>query len=480
MPDVVQLLGLDFGTTTSSAVVATASLVRGAVSGRTELSDFRERLRSALVFTPLDEQDRLDVPRLERCLGDWLAEGNVRPDEIFGGGALLTGLTAQRDNAAILVELIRRRVGRAMVATADDPCLESWLAFHGSCGPLSRAHPGRVFLNLDVGGGTTNLALGRAGEVSRTGCLFVGARHVRVEPGTYRLVRLSRYARSLFDKLGIRGEAGDVLSQQQVADILDWYVRLLEAAVRGDESAFRDPVAKEHVQVSYRPPDASDVAVTFSGGVGELIYAHLAGEPWPATTHYGDLGIDLAQRILRSGLWSPSLIAHRPASAGRATVYGLLRHSTEVSGSTIYLADPALLPLTDVPILGSVGPVSRDDDLRELLALVARSARGGCVRVSVGSHDAIAVRALGGRLADAIEHVSFPPSLPLILLVRENVGKTLGHYVSRWGRSPLALLVIDEVSLRDAQYVQVGPPRGGVVPVSFFGLNPPGDVSCSR
>jgi ethanolamine utilization protein EutA len=363
------------------------------------------------------------------------------------------------------------------VATADDPCLESWLAFMGACGPLSRAHPAQSFLNLDVGGGTTNLALGRDGEVTRTGCLFVGARHVRVEPGTYRVVKLSRYARALFDGLGIRG---DVLAEREVEAIVYWYVRLLEAAVTGDESAFADPLAKGHVQVPYRPPDPSPVAVTFSGGVGELIYAHLAGEPWPGTTHFGDLGIDLARGILGSPVWEGSLAAHPPASAGRATVYGLLRHSTEISGSTLYLPDPALLPLADVPILGAVSPSTSDDDLRELLALAARSARGGGVRVVVGSHDAQAVRSLGGRLADALEQVSFPPRLPLVLLVRENVGKTLGHYVTRWGRSPLSLLVIDEVTLRDAQYAQIGSPRGPIVPVSFYGLNPRGDVSCSR
>src|SRR5262249_51655475 len=158
----VKLVGLDFGTTTSSAVVATARLTRNSVTGRTDLSDIRESYRSELIFTPLCG-DRLDERTLDACLHRWLTAGEVRPGEVFGGGALLTGLTAQRDNAAALVSLIRRRLGDALIATADDPCLESWLAFMGSCAALSRAHPDRLFLNLDIGGGTTNLALGRAG-----------------------------------------------------------------------------------------------------------------------------------------------------------------------------------------------------------------------------------------------------------------------------------------------------------------------------
>ncbi len=42
------------------------------------------------------------------------------------------GLTAQRGNADALVALIRKRLGDTLIATANDPCLESWLAFMGS------------------------------------------------------------------------------------------------------------------------------------------------------------------------------------------------------------------------------------------------------------------------------------------------------------------------------------------------------------
>src|SRR5205807_3300838 len=141
-----------------------------------------------------------------------------------------TGLAARAATAAAAVGLVRRRLGDALVATADDPCLESWLAFLGSCAGLSRAQPDTPVLNLDIGGGTTNLALGRAGEVLRTGCLFVGARHVQVVPGTYRIVKLSKYAQALFAERGIARGVGQELTRTEVADVLDFYVRLLDAA----------------------------------------------------------------------------------------------------------------------------------------------------------------------------------------------------------------------------------------------------------
>jgi ethanolamine utilization protein EutA len=473
----VKLIGLDFGTTTSSAVIATAQLVRNSVTGRTELSDIREIYRSEMIFTPLDD-DRLDARVVDAYLDTWLAAGEVNPAEVFGGGALLTGLTAQQQNAAALVALIRRRLGDALIATADDPCLESWLAFMGSCASLSRSHPETYFLNLDIGGGTTNLALGRAGEVLRTGCLFVGARHVQVDPRTYQIAKLSRYARALLDHLHIAKGVGDWLNEAEVNAVLDWYVGLLDAAAVGQAEAFAEPVAQLHRQVAFHPPaGAADVVVTVSGGVGELIYAHLEGKPWPATTHYGDLGIDLARRLVSSSRWAEQLRTYRPASAGRATVYGLLRHNIEISGSTLFLPRPEILPLTDLPIVGTLTPDTVDEQLHAVVDLARRSPRGGCLIIGLGPADAATVCGLGRRIAAILRAQAFPAGLPLVLLVRENVGKVLGHYVTEWGALALNLIVIDEVAVRDAQYARVGRPHSQVVPVSFYGLNEAGDPS---
>jgi ethanolamine utilization protein EutA len=477
MSSPVQLVGLDFGSTTSNALVASAKLIRSVVTGRVELSHVCESFRSELVFTPFDQEDHLDLAKVEELLDRWLAAGGVRPPAIFGGGALLTGLTAQRANAPALVELIRRRLGEALIATADDPCLESWLAFMGSCSGLSRAHPDQAILNLDIGGGTTNLALGKAGEVLRTGCLIVGARHIQITPGGYHLVRISPYARSLLDHLEIRKGPRDQLAESEVRAVLDFYLTLLQAAVEGNGEPFREPVAHLHEQVPFRrPADMMDVAVTFSGGVGELVYGHVSGKPWPPPTHFGDLGIDLAQRIVQTPFWSGHLRRFRPASAGRATVYGLLRHSTEVSGSTLFLPRPEFLPLADVPILGRLSASSAPAQIHDIVELVRRSPGGGCVQVEMGGQGATAVRALGQRIAKVLREDSFPASHPLVLLVPENLGKALGHYVTEWGALALKVVVIDEVAVRDAQYVRIGAQHGQVVPISFYGLNEQGDT----
>ena len=323
MSDRVKLMGLDFGTTTSSAVVAVASLRRTA-TGRIELDTPEETFRSDMVFTPMMDDDRVDLDQIERLLDVWFDGGKVEREKLFGGGALLTGLTAQKENAGGLVSLIRRRLGNTLVATADDPCLESWLSFMGSCASLSRQHPDKAILNLDIGGGTTNLALGRNRQVLRTGCLFIGARHVQVLPGSYRITKLSPYAQAAFEYIQIGKIPGDELSQGEIDALLNFIISILEDACRG-----QSPILERLEQVRFQmPADAPAPIITFSGGVGELVYRHLQGEPWPPTTHFGDLGIDLAQRIVRSSLFDSSLRQFRPESGGRATDYGLLRHTT--------------------------------------------------------------------------------------------------------------------------------------------------------
>lgn len=474
MASSVRMIGLDFGTTTCSAVVADAQLLQAA-GGRTELSFQREIFRSEMVFTPLLPDDRLDLGRMEELLDAWLVAAQVQGTELFGGGALLTGLTAQRQNASALVALLRRRLGNALIAIADDPCLESWLAFMGSCAELSRRHPDRAILNLDIGGGTTNIALGQARRVRRTGCLFLGARHVRVIPGTYRVIKLSAYARALLDHLGITRGPGEDLTQTELDAILTFQVTLLESVCLGTTDATAN--LKELVQVPFTlPADTRNLVVTFSGGVGELIYRHLQGEPWPGTTHFGDLGVDLAQRIVQSPVWAESLRDFRPRSAGRATVYGLLRHATEISGRTLYLGAPGILPLADLPILGHLHGDASEAQMHEVLRLVLQTQRGGCVQVRLGGQGARLVRSLGQRLAHVLEQHARATSPPVVFLVEENLGKVLGQLVTRWGTLPVQVVVIDEVPLRNAQYVQIGLPHDQVVPVTFFGFLPDGDA----
>jgi ethanolamine utilization protein EutA len=464
----MHLIGLDFGSTTTSALVAEARVLRNCVTGRRELGEATVVYRSEPVFTPLIGED-LDEARLRACLDRWIAESGVRPDQIDGGGAIITGLAAQRANAGCIRRLVRERFGEALIATADDPRLESWLAFMGNCRELSRADTETWLLNLDVGGGTTNLALGRGGEVTATGCYYVGARHVRFVPGTYRIEGLSSYARRVLDWLSIRAQPGDELDEADVGKLVDFYAGTLEALVSGDVERLAPEPVRRLEQVAFQVPAGLTPAFTFSGGVGELVYRHARGEPLPATTFFGDLGIDLAKRIVESPILSGSLASYMPATLGRATVYGLTLHNTEVSGATLFLPRPELLPLTDVPIVGRLSDQSTDDELAAAVELARAGGAAACLQVSFSSSSLGCVRPFGQRLSRALAAGEFPADRPLVLLVPDNVGKTLGQYASDWGRLTATLIVVDEVPDRPAHFLGLGCPREGIVPVSLFG-----------
>ena len=461
----VTLLGLDFGSTTSGALVSTARVLQNGVTGRSELADLRTVHRAGPVFTPFAE-GALDLAALARTLDGWLAQAGAEP--VWGGGALVTGLAARAANADALVALVRRRLGDAVVACARDPGLESWLAFMGSCRALSLAEPARPMLNLDIGGGTANFALGRAGEVAQVGCVAVGARHVRVAPGTYRVVGTSPAGRMLLDRLGIAGRPGDLLAEGEVARLVTRQVEILEAMATGRAIA---PDAVALVELPLCLPPGEPPVITFSGGVGELVYRLRAGAQPEGRTPFGDLGVELAHAVLASPLLSAHAGTHVPPGAGHATVSGLALFSTEVSGATLYLPHPEVLPLADLPVVARLDADAPEPELARALALVARGTTGGCIAFTLATPSLERVRALGAKLAAALEGARLPADRPVVLLVSGNVGKTLGSFATAWGRLPVRLVVIDEVAGRRAHFVSLGRERHGVVPVSFHGLS---------
>ncbi|MFT3767258.1 MAG: ethanolamine ammonia-lyase reactivating factor EutA [Minicystis sp.] len=460
----VTLAGIDIGTTTTRLSVAEARVARRAGEGRVAIGEIEERLAGGPVRTPFVGA-ALDVGRLLAIVVGWLADAGA--PELFGGGALITGLAARASNAGEVIAGLRARLGDAVIALADDPRLEAWLAFQGSVGAHARAHPDETIVNLDIGGGTTNVAVGRGGAVLGTGCLWIGARHVEVEPGSYRVTRCSPEGEALLASLGITKGPGDVLAADEVGAFVDALVRLLEAAAEGRAAPFASGIGRRLVDAPIAWPEmVAAPTISLSGGVGELVHAIREGRPLPATTCFGDLGIDLARRIAASPVLGSRCLA--PASAGRATVIGLLRHATRVSGATVFLGAPERLPLRDLPIVGAISADPTAEQARPIVALAEASRSGACIVITGAIRGHAALRALGEALAAAL--AGFPPDRPLVLLVAEDVGKALGGYVTAWGRAPRALYVLDEMAPDDAHFVHVGRPSGGVVPIAFHGI----------
>jgi len=472
----VLLLGLDFGSTTSSALVASSYILTNSITGNMELGDVQIVFRSDVAFTPFID-DHIDENKVTQLLDLWFSQSGYTPEDFFAGGVIITGLAARQKNTSFLARLIEQRMGEILVATADDPNFESWLAFMGSCSALSRYHHTTPIVNLDIGGGTTNPALGINGVVDTTGCYFIGARHIKFMPSSYQITGLTPEAKILLQRLSINKGINDSLSDEELKRFIDFYITALENIAQGNTTFFNSTelLSLEQVSFSY-PPPIKPIAITFSGGVGELVYQAIAGKSLPTTTYFGDLGIDLAKAIVRSPLLSRSLTTMVPENEGRATVYGLALHSTEVSGNTLYLPNPEVLPIKHLPIISRFSGEVTQQELYDALKSICHCQTGGCLQIFIKdtahylTNKVTMIRHLGNMFYEIFKELKPHSTLPIVILVDCNIGKSLGAYATNWGELELNLIVIDEVLLKDASFVNLRKQHQQVIPISFYGI----------
>jgi ethanolamine utilization protein EutA len=261
------------------------------------------------------------------------------------------------------------------------------------------------------------------------------------------------------------------LNTDEVEKIISFYINILESIVIGNADFINTPIGQKHTQVAIVIKPKTNANVTFSGGVGELLYKISAGETLPTTTFYGDFGIDLALAISRSALLSANLKTCIPEHKGRATVVGLTLHSTEISGSTVYLPNANCLPLRDLPIIAKLAADSSIEQWQNTFALASKRPAGVCIQITACNNSLEQVQTLAAQIKHALQTNIHVPSQPIVLLLEANIGKALGNYISDWGQLDYNLMVIDEVALRDAHFVYIGRVQQGMIPVSFYGLN---------
>jgi ethanolamine utilization protein EutA len=118
--------------------------------------------------------------------------------------------------------------------------------------------------------------------------------------------------------------------------------RIIVAMLRQDGT---DDVAGRLLVTEPLPTVPKPDAITFSGGVAEYLFGRETGD-------FGDLGPGLAHEIghalARSEAPAP---VWDPGHGIRATAIGAAQFTVEVSGNTIHVSDPGLLPLRNVPVL---------------------------------------------------------------------------------------------------------------------------------
>src|SRR5437879_4206086 len=171
-------VGVDLGSSTSHLLFARLHLQRltQSLSSRFVVVQREVLHRSPIILTPYRPLTGLiDVEALEQFVHAAYAEANLTPKEVDTGAVILTGAALERANARAVAELFAGEGGKFVCASAGHN-LEGILAANGS-GAAALSHQlDQTLLHVDVGGGTTKLALLHDGEVLSTAAIHVGGR----------------------------------------------------------------------------------------------------------------------------------------------------------------------------------------------------------------------------------------------------------------------------------------------------------------
>src|SRR3954465_657657 len=172
---VVLSVGVDIGSSPSHLVFSRIVLER--LDSRYVVSERETFYASDILLTPYSAENTIDAEALGAFIAKEYADAKVDPDEIDTGALILTGVAVQRKNARRIGELFAKQAGKLVAVSAGDS-LETVMAAYGS-GAVARAIRDRnTVMNVDVGGGTSKIAVCEKGEVSALTAVDVGARLV--------------------------------------------------------------------------------------------------------------------------------------------------------------------------------------------------------------------------------------------------------------------------------------------------------------
>src|SRR6185369_16043227 len=136
----------------------------------------RETLhQSPVTLTPYLSEERIDDAQIGTIIDSAYEAAGIHPDEVDTGAVILTGEALRRENAQAIAEVLADVGGEFVCATAGHH-MEAMLAAYGSGAAKASNTRGVPLLNIDIGGGTTKLALVERGNVVRTAALHVGGR----------------------------------------------------------------------------------------------------------------------------------------------------------------------------------------------------------------------------------------------------------------------------------------------------------------
>src|SRR5262252_497649 len=336
-------VGIDIGSSGTQVIFSRVNLRRLGedLSSRYYVVSRETLFQSAVALTPYRSEEHIDEAKLGTIIDDAYNAAGIDPAAIDTGAVILTGEALRRENAQAIAGIVSEKGGDFVCATAGHH-MESMLAAYGSgAAAVSNAEHQRV-LNIDIGGGTTKLAVVEHGKVVATAAVHIGGR-LQVVDRDGRIVRLDPAGQHHAKRAGFVWNRGDVVDAADLDTVADRMADTLVAAL------ITRPLPHDvaHLYLTDPIADFGQIdGIMFSGGVGEYVYGR-------EDRDFGDLGKRLGRAIRRR--IDAGALPWRLLPAGeciRATALGASEYSVQLSGNTSYISAPgALLPRRNLQVL---------------------------------------------------------------------------------------------------------------------------------
>ena len=461
-------VGVDVGSSTSHLVFSNLLLKRDQRSA-TKRFNIEERnviYEGKIIHTPLLDDNTIDIETLTDFFKAEYKTAGIDPADIQTGAVIVTGESARKQNARQIAQALSNDAGKFVAATAG-PNFESLIAAMGSGAAARSKLNNNTVLSCDVGGGTSNIAVSRNGEILATSCISVGGRLLGVNPKG-KIWRIDEPAAKVMARLGMKHKVGDSISKTDIKKIAATFAEILFEAIKGraKSALARELMVTDDLNFSDRIDEYS-----FSGGVAELVYGGL--------NNFDDIGHILADSIksLTPKLKAP--VVELPNKI-RATVIGAGAYSLSISGCSGFRDDKISFPIRNVPVIRvdvDQDKLSVDHVISEIKTSFHRfdMAEGDetvalyfkdPVRVSYPQLELFA-QSIEAALAGTINN-----KLPVILIFETDIACSVGNVIRRERDLKTNLLSLDELKLKEGDWIDIGEPLvdGQVFPVTVKSL----------
>jgi ethanolamine utilization protein EutA len=466
-------VGIDIGSSGTQVIFSKINLRRLGedLSSRYYVVSREQLFQSPVMLTPYQSEERIDDAGLGAIIDEAYAAARLHPDDIDTGVVILTGEALRRENAQGIAAILAEQGGEFVCATAGHH-MESMLAAYGSGAARVSHDENKRILNIDIGGGTTKLAVVEKGNVIATAAIHIGGR-LQVVDENRKIVRLDPAGQYHAERAGYswqRGDTADAAAMDKVAALMaDTLVTALTAKPL--------PHDVEHLYLTDPIADLGRIdGMMFSGGVGEYVYGR-------EDRDFGDmgrrLGRALRQRIDAGALPWPFLPA---GECIRATALGASEYTVQLSGNTSYVSDAAaLLPRRNLQVLQPAFTCEEAIDPDKLAAAI-RAHREAFVAGELDNEIALALRWQGAPAYERIHAFAegirrglsdlIAEGKPLYIMLDGDVAQTLGSILREELGVQSEILSIDGLLLRDFDYIDLGRIRmpSNTVPVTIKSL----------